>query len=96
MGSVDLMVSYAANEGNLPSRKDALDNAEFQKLTALVPIMSYLDKAAFLKTAPGFSTVVDGVARATEALLLGNTDAAGAQKILVDYAKSTLGEDQVK
>jgi S-adenosylhomocysteine hydrolase len=35
--------------------------------------MSYLDKAAFLKTAPGFSTVVDGVARATEALLLGNT-----------------------
>ncbi|KQS88736.1 MULTISPECIES: ABC transporter substrate-binding protein [unclassified Rhizobium] len=96
MGSIDLMVSYAANEGNLPARKDAVDNAEFQKLTALVPIMSYLDKGAYLKTAPGFSTVVEGVARATEALLLGNTDAAGAQKILVDYAKSTLGEDQVK
>ncbi|PZP54396.1 MAG: ABC transporter substrate-binding protein [Agrobacterium fabrum] len=96
MGSVKLMVSYAANEGNLPSRKDAVDDADFQKLTALVPLMKDLDRGAYLKSAPGFSTVMEGVGRATEALLLGNADAAGAQKILVDYVKATLGDDVVK
>lgn len=96
MGSIDLMVSYATNEGNLPARKDARENPEFQKLTALPPLMDNLDKGAYLKTAPGFSTVVEGVGRATEALLLGKTDAAGAQKILVDYVSATLGADQIK
>jgi multiple sugar transport system substrate-binding protein len=96
MGSVKLMVSYAANEGNLPSRKDAVDDTEFQKLTALVPLMKDLDRGAYLKSAPGFSTVMEGVGRATEALLLEKADAAGAQKILVDYVKATLGDDVVK
>ncbi len=96
MGSIDLMVSYAVNEGNLPARMDARDNAEFQKLVPLPALMDSLDKGAYLETAPGFSTVIEGVGRATEALLLGQADAEGAQKILVDYVKSTLGDDQVK
>ena len=40
--------------------------------------------------------VPEGVARATEALLRKQTDAAGAQKILVDYVKQVLGDDAVK
>lgn len=95
LGSVDLMVSYAAKEGNLPARMDAAQNAEFQTLTALVPILDNLDNGTFVRGAPGFSAVAEGVARATEALLLGSTDAAGAQAILVDYVTGTLGEDAV-
>jgi multiple sugar transport system substrate-binding protein len=49
-----------------------------------------------LKTAEGFSAVAEGVGRATEALLRKKTDAAGAQKILVDYVKEVLGDDAVK
>jgi multiple sugar transport system substrate-binding protein len=49
-----------------------------------------------LKTAEGFSAVSEGVARATEALLRKQTDAAGAQKILVDYVQQVLGDDAVK
>ncbi|HCD83317.1 MAG TPA: ABC transporter substrate-binding protein, partial [Agrobacterium sp.] len=58
--------------------------------------MKDLDRGAYLKSAPGFSTVMEGVGRATEALLLEKADAAGAQKILVDYVKATLGDDVVK
>jgi multiple sugar transport system substrate-binding protein len=50
----------------------------------------------YLKTAEGFSAVAEGVSRATEALLRKQTDAAGAQKILVDYVKEVLGDDAVK
>ncbi|MGO7755827.1 ABC transporter substrate-binding protein, partial [Rhizobium ruizarguesonis] len=50
----------------------------------------------FLKQASGFGTVSEGVARATEALLRKETDAAGAQKILFYYVKETLGDDMVK
>lgn len=96
MGSVDLEVSYAQKEGNLPSRMDAKDNAEFQKMGPLVTIMDGLDKGTFVRPAPGFSTVAEGVARATESILLGKSDAAGAQKILVDYVTSTLGADAVE
>jgi len=49
-----------------------------------------------LKTAEGFSAVSEGVARATEALLRKQTDAAGAQKILVDYVKQVLGDDAIQ
>ncbi len=96
MGSVDLMVSYAEHEGGLPARRDVLDDPEFLKLTPLVPLMDDIEKGVWLKNAPGFTAVSEGVARATEGLLLGNVDAAGAQQILVDYVTDTLGADQVQ
>jgi multiple sugar transport system substrate-binding protein len=96
LGSVKADVAYAARIGNIPGRKDATNDAEFQKLTALVPVLSAVENGAFLTSAPGFSAVSEGVARATEALLRKETDAAGAQKILVDYVSETLGEDMVK
>ena len=96
LGSVKADVAYAEQLGNIPGRKDAGDDPAFQKLTALAPIFANVDKGTFLKTASGFSAVSEGVARATEALLRKETDAAGAQKILVDYVKDTLGDDAMK
>jgi multiple sugar transport system substrate-binding protein len=96
IGSVETQVSYAARIGNIPASKDAAKDPEFQKLTELVPIHAAAGNGVFLKQASGFGTVAEGVARATEALLRKETDAAGAQKILVDYVKETLGDDVVK
>jgi len=96
IGSVETQVSYAARIGNIPASKDAAKDPEFQKLTELVPIHAAAGNGVFLKQASGFGTVAEGVARATEALLRRETDAAGAQKILVDYVKETLGDDMVK
>ncbi len=96
LGSVDTTVAYSANLGNIPARRDAADNKDFQALTELVPVLKDAENGTFLKSAEGFSAVSEGVARATEALLRKQTDAAGAQKILVDYIKQLLGDDKVK
>jgi multiple sugar transport system substrate-binding protein len=98
LGSVKADVAYAQNLGNIPGRADAAADPEFQKLTPLVPIAVALKNGTgtYLKTAEGFSAVAEGVSRATEALLRKQTDAAGAQKILVDYVKEVLGDDAVK
>ena len=96
LGSVDATVGYAERLGNIPGRRDAAQDPDFQKLTALVPIHANVDDGVFLKTATGFSVVSEGVARATEALLRKETDAAGAQEILVEYSRNLLGEDAVK
>jgi multiple sugar transport system substrate-binding protein len=98
LGSVKADVAYAQNLGNIPDRADAGTDPEFQKLTPLVPILADMKRGAgtYLKTAEGFSAVAEGVSRATEALLRKQTDAAGAQKILVDYVKEVLGDDAVK
>ena len=96
MGSVDLAVSYSTATGNLPARNDVAASPEFQKLVPLPRIMDQLQSGTDIVTATGFTTVMEGINRATEALLLGNTDAAGAQKILVDYVKNGLGDDKVK
>jgi multiple sugar transport system substrate-binding protein len=98
LASVKADVAYAQNLGNIPGRADAAADPEFQKLTALVPILAALQKGGgtYLKTAEGFSAVAEGVGRATEALLRKKTDPAGAQKILVDYVKEVLGDDAVK
>jgi multiple sugar transport system substrate-binding protein len=98
LGSVKEDVAYAQNLGTIPDRIDAADDPDFRKLTELVPILDALKKGfgTYLKTAEGFSAVSEGVARATEALLRKQTDAAGAQKILVDYVKQVLGDDAVK
>ena len=98
LGSVKTDVEYAQNLGNIPGRADAAADPDFQKLTELVPILAALQKGTgtHLNSAEGFSAVAEGVARATEALLRKQTDAAGAQKILVDYVKEVLGDDAVK
>jgi multiple sugar transport system substrate-binding protein len=98
LGSVKADVAYAENLGNIPGRTDAAADPEFQKLTPLVPILAALKNGTgtYLKTAEGFSAVAEGVSRATEALLRKQTDAAGAQKILVDYVKEVLGDEAVK
>jgi multiple sugar transport system substrate-binding protein len=94
--SVDAMVAYAGLVGNIPARKDAADNKEFQALTELVPVLENVQNGTFLRSAPGYSVVSEGVARATEALLRRQTDAAGAQAILVKYVKDLLGDSVVK
>jgi multiple sugar transport system substrate-binding protein len=94
--SVDAMVAYAGSVGNIPARKDAADNKEFQALTELVPVLENVQTGTFLRSVPGYSVVSEGVARATEALLRRQTDAAGAQTILVKYVKDLLGDNVVK
>jgi multiple sugar transport system substrate-binding protein len=96
LGSVKADVAYAQNLGNIPGRMDAAADPDFQKLKPLVPILAALKNGSYLKTAEGFSAVAEGVARATEAQLRKKTDAAGAQKILVDYVKEVLGDEAVK
>jgi multiple sugar transport system substrate-binding protein len=96
LSSVDATVAYAQLLGNIPARKDAADNKDFQALTELVPVLKNVESGKFLKSAPGFSVVSEGIARATEALLRKQTDAAGAQAILVKYVKDLLGDKVVK
>src|ERR1700722_1151315 len=94
--SVETTVAYAGLVGNIPARRDAADNKDFQALTELVPVLKDVDKGAFERSTPGFSVVSEGVARATEALLRKQSDAAGAQAILVKYVKDLLGDSAVK
>ena len=94
--SVDSTVAYAQLLGNIPARRDAADNRDFQAMTELMPVLKNVDNGTYLKSAPGFSVVSEGVARATEALLRKQTDAAGAQAILVKYVKDLLGDNAVK
>ena len=96
LSSVEATVAYAQLLGNIPARRDAADNKDFQALTELVPVLKSVEKGVFLKSAPGFSVVSEGVARATEALLRKQTDAAGAQAILVRYVKDLLGDKAVR
>jgi multiple sugar transport system substrate-binding protein len=96
LSSVDAMVAYAGLVGNIPARKDAADNKQFQALTELVPVLENVPNGTFLRSAPGNSVVSEGVARATEALLRRQTDAAGAQAILVKYVRDLLGDNVVK
>jgi multiple sugar transport system substrate-binding protein len=94
--SVDATVAYAGLVGNIPARRDAADDKDFQALTELVPVLKSVDEGTSMRSMPGFSVVSEGVARATEALLRKQTDAAGAQAILVNYVKDLLGDNAVK
>jgi multiple sugar transport system substrate-binding protein len=94
--SVDATVAYAGLVGNIPARRDAADDKDFQALTELVPVLKNVDEGTSLRSVPGFSVVSEGVARATEALLRKQTDAAGAQAILVNYVKDLLGDNAVR
>lgn len=95
-GGLQLQVDAAERIGNIPSSRAALKDPKFQALTELVPIQAAAEHGTYLKQASGMSVVSEGVARATEALLRKETDAAGAQKILVDYVSQTLGDDVIK
>ncbi len=95
IGSVEAAVAYAERLGNIPARRDAADNPDFQALTALVPVHANVENGTFLRTAPGFSVLAEGVARATDALLRQETDADGAHEILVEYVVNFLGDDAV-
>jgi len=96
LSGVHATVAYAELLGNIPARKDAAGDKDFQALTELVPVHKNVDNGTFLVSAPGFSVVSEGVARATEALLRKQTDAAGAQAILVKYVRDLLGDAVVK
>ncbi len=96
LSSVHATVAYAQLLGNIPALKNAAEDKDFQALTELVPVFKNVENGTFLKSAPGFSVVSEGVARATEALLRRQTDAAGAQAILVKYAQDLLGDNVVK
>ena len=61
-----------------------------------MPIQAAANHGTYLKQATGMSVVSEGVARATEALLRKEVDAAGAQAILVDHVRQTLGDEAVK
>jgi multiple sugar transport system substrate-binding protein len=95
-GSVDNQIETAARIGNIPASNSVQADPRFQALTELVPIQAAANHGTYLKQATGMSAVSEGVARATEALLRKETDAAGAQQILVDYVKQTLGDEAVK
>lgn len=95
-GGIELQIDAAARIGNIPSSKAVLKDPRFLALTELVPIQMAADHGTYLKQATGMSAVSEGVARATEALLRKETDAAGAQKILVDFVTETLGADAIK
>ena len=95
-GGLQLQIDAAARIGNIPSSKAVLNDPAFLALTELVPIQAAAAHGTYLKQANGMSAVSEGVARATEALLRKEVDAAGAQKILVDYVRETLGEEAIK
>lgn len=96
MGSVQSEVAGAVEIGLIPTRVDAGDDPVFQEQHELVPIHKAVENGTFLKQNAGFAAVAEGVARGTEALLRHETDAAGAQDILVNYVIDILGEDAVQ
>ena len=96
LGSIEASVAYAQKMGGIPPRKDVAGDPDFQKMSALAAIHAHADEGTYLRKAPGFSAVAEGVGRATEALLRKTTDVAGAQKILVDYVRQVLGDDKVE
>jgi multiple sugar transport system substrate-binding protein len=95
-GGLQLQIDAAARIGNIPSSSAVQNDPAFQALKELVPIQAAAAHGTYLKQATGMSAVSEGVARATEALLRKETDAAGAQKILVDFVIESLGPDAVK
>ncbi|WP_416347056.1 ABC transporter substrate-binding protein [Devosia sp.] len=96
MASVNSEVAAAVEIGLIPTRMDAGEDPMFQEQTELVPIHKAVENGTFLKQNSGFAAVAEGVARATEALLRKETDAVGAQNILVDYVINIMGDDYVK
>ena len=95
-GSIENQIETATRIGNIPSSNAVQSDPRFQALTELVPIQAAANNGTYLKQATGMSVVSEGVARATEALLRKETDAAGAQQILIDHVRQTLGDEALK
>lgn len=95
LGSVDAAIAYAEQLGNVPARLDAAQHEGFAALTHLHDAHSQLLRASAVQTTVGSSTLMAGVARATESLLTGREDAAGAQSLLLEYVRNILGDAAV-
>ena len=95
-GSIENQIETATRIGNIPSSNAVQADPRFQALTELVPIQAAANHGTYLKQATGMSVVSEGVARATEALLRKETDAAGAQQILIEHVRQTLGDEALK
>ena len=95
LGSVDVALTYARNLGNVPARMDAREHADFHQLGALMEAHAQLPEARALRSTVGANAVMAGVARSTEAVLIGREDAKGAQQLLKAYVASVLGDNAV-
>ena len=95
LGSTAAAIAYAEGLGNVPARMDATEHPGFAALTHLHDAHEQLGRATAVQTTVGSSTLMAGVARATESLLTGREDAAGAQRLLFEYVSNILGDDAV-
>lgn len=96
LGSVDASIAYATGLGNVPARLDAKEHEGFAALVHLHDAHAQLTRASAVQTTVGSSTLMAGVARATESLLTGREDAAGAQELLFRYVSNILGDEAVE
>lgn len=95
LGSVESAIAYAEGLGNVPARLDATEHEGFAALTHIHNAHAQLLRASAVQTTVGSSTLMAGVARATESLLTGREDAAGAQRLLLKYVSNILGDEAV-
>ncbi|MCG8369004.1 MAG: extracellular solute-binding protein [Proteobacteria bacterium] len=95
LGSVDAAIAYAQGLGNVPARLDAAQHEGFAALTHIHDAHAQLLRATAVQTTVGSSTLMAGVARATESLLTGREDAEGAQRLLLEYVRNILGDEAV-
>ena len=95
LGSVESAIAYAEGLGNVPARLDATEHEGFAALTHIHNAHAQLLRATAVQTTVGSSTLMAGVARATESLLTGREDAAGAQQLLLRYVSNILGDEAV-
>lgn len=96
LGETDVALAYAAKLGNVPARLDAKDHPDFIALGSLMQDHALLTQSRAVRTTVGSNAMMAGVAQATEALLTGRVDAAGAQQMLRDYVENVLGEAMVQ
>ncbi|MBX2858402.1 MAG: extracellular solute-binding protein [Cellvibrionaceae bacterium] len=95
LGEVDVALAYAQKLGNVPARMDAKQHPQYAALGTLSEAHQQLPQARALRTTVGANVIMAGVARATEALLIGREDAEGAQQLLVNYVSSVLGDEAI-
>lgn len=95
LGSVESAIAYAEGLGNVPARLDATEHEGFAALTHIHNAHAQLLRATAVQTTVGSSILMAGVARATESLLTGREDAAGAQQLLLRYVSNILGDEAV-
>jgi multiple sugar transport system substrate-binding protein len=95
MGDNDVAMAYAKRLGNVPARLDAAQHPKFAELGPMTADHALLPEARALRSTVGANAMMAGVARATEAVLIGKVDGAGAQQLLLQYVSHVLGEDTV-